>query len=195
VNTDGYLFDLLDAAPGKQSMNDTVEEARAERFLRLYIENQHRLSGFVHTLVPNWQDAEELVQESLLILWRKFDDFDLATNFFPWAARVAQYEVLNYRRRQRRASPQLSEAAIQEIAATAVTASTDLELQREALRHCLDLLPDRDRQMVTLRYCDEGTVDAVANALGRSKSLVHKALQRIRSRLLRCVRHRAGQVC
>jgi RNA polymerase sigma-70 factor (ECF subfamily) len=176
-------------------MNDTLEEARAERFLRLYIENQHRLSGFVHALVPNWQDAEELVQESLLILWRKFDDFDATTEFFPWAARVAQYEVLNYRRRQKRVVPQLSDVAIQEVATTAVAVSTDLELQREALRHCLDLLPERDRQLVSLRYREEGTVDAVANAVGRSTSLVHKALRRIRSRLLRCVRHRTGQGC
>jgi RNA polymerase sigma-70 factor (ECF subfamily) len=176
-------------------MNDTLEEARAERFLRLYTENQHRLSGFVHTLVPNWQDAEELIQESLLILWRKFDDFDAATNFFSWAARVAQFEVLNYRRRRKHAGPQLSDVAIQEIAATAVAVSTELELQREALKRCLDELPERDRRIVTLRYQETGTVERVAAAMGRSTSLVHKTLRRIRSRLLRCVRHRTGQAC
>lgn len=176
-------------------MNASLEEARAERFLRLYIENQHRLAGFVHALVPNWQDAEELLQEALLILWRKFDEFNDGTEFFSWAARVIQYEVLNYRRRRKHLGPQLSETAIQEIAATAVAASTDLELQREALGFCVDQLPERDRRIVALRYREGGSISAVAEAVGRSTSMVQKTLQRIRSRLHRCVRSRTSQNC
>ena len=173
-------------------MNASLEEARAERFLRLYVENQHRLAGFVHALVPNWQDAEELLQESLLILWRKFDEFDVASEFFSWAARVIQYEVLNYRRRRKRLGPQLSETAIEGIAAAAVAVSTDLELQREALASCVEQLPERDRCIVALRYREGGSVSAVAQAIDRSTSMVNKSLQRIRLRLLKCVRSKTG---
>ncbi len=169
------------------------ERDRAEQFLALHSKNQHRISAFVHTLVGDWQDAEEIVQDTLVILWRKFDEFDAATDFFRWAARVAQYEVLNYRRKKKRQDVMLSVEVISALAVTAVDAAADVNQQREALVHCLQQLPEKDRRIIGLRYHESGTVHTVAEAIGRSTSHVHRILRRIRERLLRCVRARLSQ--
>ena len=93
--------DLGDQSGRSETNADSAESNRAEMFLALHLQNHNRLAAFVHTLVPAWQDAEEIIQDTLMVLWRKFDEFDPSTSFFSWAARVAQYEVLNYRRKNR----------------------------------------------------------------------------------------------
>jgi RNA polymerase sigma-70 factor, ECF subfamily len=169
------------------------EQDRAERFLELHTKNHHRISAFVHSLVADWQDGEEIVQDTLVILWRKFDEFDPATEFFRWAARVAQYEVLNYRRRRNRQAVMLDIETINALAVTALESAADISQQREALVHCLKLLPERDRVIVGLRYRECGSVGSVAESIGRSTSHVHRILRRIRERLMRCVRAKLTQ--
>jgi RNA polymerase sigma-70 factor (ECF subfamily) len=163
---------------------------RADSFLRVYSETQHRLSAFVHTLVPNWADAEELLQDIALILWKKFDDFDTSTQFFRWAAKIAQYEVLNYRRKLSRDKLFLDDDVVERLAVTARETSTDILLRSEALSNCLRSLPPRQREIVRLRYRHGGSVAAVAESLNRSRGAIHKSLQKIREQLLRCVRLR-----
>jgi RNA polymerase sigma-70 factor (ECF subfamily) len=167
--------------------SELSERDRAELFLSLHSKNQHRISAFVHTLVANWQDAEEIVQDTLMILWKKFDDFDPTTDFFRWAARVAQFEVLNYRRRKQRDAAMLDDQVINALAVTAVDVAAEINLRREALVYCLKQLSDRDRQIISLRYRESGTVQTVAETIGRSTSHVHRILRRIRQRLLKCV--------
>lgn len=169
---------------------NSSERDRAERFLALHAQNQHRLAAFVHTLVPSWQDAEELIQDTLMILWRKFDEFDPDTEFFPWAARVAQFEVLNYRRKKYRQTRLLDADVLTALATTAVDAADDIDRRREALAECVKQLPERDRMIVCVRYGEEGTVQAVAEALERSTNHVHRLLRNVRGRLLRCINRR-----
>ena len=173
--------------------SELSEQDRAEQFLALHSKNQHRISAFVHTLVGDWQDAEEIVQDTLMILWRKFDEFDVATDFFRWEARVAQYEVLNYRRKKKRQNLMLGVEIINALAAAAVEAAANVDQQREALVHCLKQLPEKDLRIIGLRYHENGTVHTVADAIGRSTSHVHRILRRLRERLLRCIRARLSQ--
>jgi RNA polymerase sigma-70 factor (ECF subfamily) len=50
------------------------------------------------TLVFSHQDAEEVFQNTSVVLWNKFGEFQPGSNFFAWASQVAYYEVLNYMR-------------------------------------------------------------------------------------------------
>jgi RNA polymerase sigma-70 factor (ECF subfamily) len=167
-------------------------ENGAELFLALLAKNQHRLSAFVHTLVANWHDGEEIVQDTLIVLWRKFDEFDPASDFFRWAAKVAQFEVLNYRRKTRHALV-LDAAVLESLAAAAIKHSDGAAQRRHALAGCMQRLTEQDRNILGLRYQETGSVQGVAAALGRSTSQVHRILRRIREQLVRCVRASATQ--
>jgi len=167
-------------------------EKGAELFLALLAKNQHRLSAFVHTLVANWHDGEEIVQDTLIVLWRKFDEFDPGTDFFRWAAKVAQFEILNYRRKSHRAL-NLDAEVLESLAASAVKHSDGAAQRRQALAHCVQRLPEQDRTILGLRYQEAGSVDGVAKALDRSASQVHRILRRIREQLVRCVRASVSQ--
>ena len=59
---------------------------------------QSRLFGYIHSLVRDLDDADDLFQQTTLILWNKFDDFDRARSFLSWACGVARLEVCNFLR-------------------------------------------------------------------------------------------------
>lgn len=170
--------------------SDASESNRAEAFLALHLQNHNRLAAFVHTLVPVWQDAEEILQDTLMVLWRKFDEFEPSTSFFSWAARVAQYEVLNYRRKNRHRELYFDDDVLSALASTTLERLDDMDLQRAALENCIKKLPDRDRELLRLRYREGGNIQVAAEAMRRTTGHVQRLLRKIRGGLLRCVHAR-----
>jgi RNA polymerase sigma-70 factor (ECF subfamily) len=75
---------------------------RSELFLKLLMSNEVRIFSYILRLVPNLADAEDIMQETAGIMWRKFDQFQRTTNFVAWAVEIAHYRILDYRRRERR---------------------------------------------------------------------------------------------
>ena len=53
-------------------------------------------------MVPVWQDAEDILQETKVRLWDQFARFTPGTNFGAWASTVARFMVLEYRERASR---------------------------------------------------------------------------------------------
>src|SRR5262249_58583594 len=72
-----------------------VQHRKAE-FARFLAESQARLYGYIHSLVPDLTHADDLYQQTALVLWAKFDEFDRARSFFAWACGVARFEAANY---------------------------------------------------------------------------------------------------
>ena len=149
--------------------------------------HQRRLYQYIHALLPRQQDAEDAMQDALVVLWKKFEQFDPATSFYAWASRVAYLEVLNYRRRNSRLVTILDEAVFEQIAVEVERQSDLLEARREAMQRCAERLSLTDRELLNLRYVPGATVKDVARRLGRPANSVCKSLGRIRQTLWDCI--------
>lgn len=165
-----------------------ISPLQTEQFVRLLGKHQQRVYAFILTLVPNWTEAEEVLQETNTVLWRKFSEFDLQTDFTRWACQVAYYEVLKYRARQKHDRLVFSEEFLSAVSTDTMEMSEELDSQRLALAACQEKLSERDRDLLDRRYQHGATVERVAVEVGRSTDAVYKALKRIRSALLECVR-------
>ena len=165
--------------------------------MQLFTRYQRRLYVYVLAQVPNPVEAEEILQEANLVVWRKCRQFEPGTNFFAWCCRIASYEVLKYRERRRRDklifSPKFIEAVSQEV----VESEGRLEEQRKALHVCLGKLRPPDRELIRQRYASGKNGKAVAETLGRPANSVYQSLGRIRRALLQCIKRQlaaqAGQ--
>jgi RNA polymerase sigma-70 factor, ECF subfamily len=175
----------VDPQPVDQQPVD--QQARADEFIQLFTANESSLRAYVLSLVPRWTDAEEIVQQCSVVLWKKFGQFRSGTNFFAWACQVARLEVKDFRRRQKRDRVVFSDEFIDSIADDALASQSELLVRLRALQGCVEKLSREQRELLRLRYNDNGSIDSVAGAVNRSVDAVYKSLSRIRQALHECI--------
>jgi RNA polymerase sigma-70 factor, ECF subfamily len=156
-------------------------------FTEQLIRNQHRIFAYVATLVPNRDDAEDIFQNTCLVLWKKWKDFSLPHNFFGWACGVAYNEIRNKVRTSQQHRLQLSEDVLAQIAETRSHTEQLLETRSRFLGPCLEKLPDEQHQLIERCYLDDEPINAVANEMNISPAALTMRLQRIRKTLFNCV--------
>ena len=170
-----------------------MDASSAEEFVRLFSKSQHRVLRFIHTLVPNLAEAEDILQETSVILWKKWPEFERDKDFVKWACGIARLEVFRMLRLRRQNTLYLSEAVLNQIADVALADihhNVRYEATTDALDDCMRELKEVDQKILKLRYQKEMTVQQIAKACKRPKSTIHDLLGKIRSRLLRCVQRR-----
>lgn len=172
---------------------DPVPSTRTEEFMELCSSHQRQLLGYIFTLVRNMDDAEDLLQQTSLILWRKFDDFQSGTDFMRWACSVAHLEVLSFLRRKQRDSLHLDEQLLMQLADTRLGRAKLYERYREGLRQCRERLAEADRELLLLCYGGTLSTKEVAVKLSRSTDSIYHSLQRIRRALFDCITRAVAQ--
>jgi len=182
----GFESDSL-TAPSNDAAQFSPDKNRL--FLRLFLQNQHRLYAYILTLLPHRADADDVLQEASMTMWDKFDANAPPTEFLAWARRVAYHKVLDFYKKTNRAQTRLSQLFVERLAESAAAQSDGLQLdaRREALAGCIEKLPPRDRDLLTHRFAAGATTQSTSEQLGRSVDAVYKALAKLRGVLLQCV--------
>jgi RNA polymerase sigma-70 factor (ECF subfamily) len=163
---------------------------RSKQLMVLMTQHQRRIFGYIYTLAPDRHDAEDILQETSLVICEKFDQFAQGTDFVAWACQIAYWEVRRARQKFARSRVVFDQSAVDAIAQTAAEMASEISHRREALGACLGKLHPRDRELVLTRYEPGGGVAEAARRSGRSLEAAYKALGRIRKLLLDCVTHR-----
>jgi RNA polymerase sigma-70 factor (ECF subfamily) len=170
-----------------------IDRQVVEEFVQVLTRDQRRILLYIHSLIPNWGDAEEVLQNTNLVLWRKFAEFQPGTSFFSWASSVAHLEVLKWRERRVRDSKTLSSEFIDEVGRELARQGDLIERRHQALTKCLDKLRERDRHLILLRYSDGATTQSVSQQLNRPIKSIYAAVSRIRECLLECINRSLAQ--
>jgi RNA polymerase sigma-70 factor (ECF subfamily) len=174
---------------------DTLEVApemeTRKQLVGLLTRHQRRILGYIHTLVPNLHDAEDILQETCQVICEKFDDFSPGTDFMAWACEIARWRVRAARTAFARSKLFFSESVNELLDQTMTRMRPEMENRGEALEQCLKKLPERDRALISARYSQGASVDDAAQQNGRSREAAYKALGRIRRVLHECVSRRA----
>lgn len=161
---------------------------RTEEFVRLLSQHQPLIRGFILTLLPNRTEADDLFQQTSILLWRKFEHFHEGSNFGAWACQIAKLEVRNFLRVRSRDRHYFSDEMLASLADIRLALDSELELRRDALRQCVDKLRPSDKEIIHKCYGPHATTakDAAAH-LGRPTNTLYKALIRIRRSLFECI--------
>src|SRR5215510_5949317 len=122
------------------------------RFVQLFAQHQRGIHAYICTLVPNRVDADDVMQETSLVLWRKWEEFDHNRDFIRWACGIAFNEVLKLRRRVATRRCYFNEELLAQLSAEAIEQSDALELRQAALTGCMKKLGPRDRELIERRY-------------------------------------------
>lgn len=166
---------------------------RVDTFIRLFTAHEAHLNAFAMALIPNRADADDVLQQTNLILWKKFDQFDLNTNFFSWASRILYLEAKELRRRQLRSKVRFTDEFLDAVANQAEASFEELAERQRLLTGCIGKLKGPQRELLRMRYEDGGDVTVIAAALDRSVKTVYNALGAIRKALVTCVDRELGR--
>ena len=156
-----------------------------ERFLKLFLDSEREIFRYVAVFVPCVADAQDIVQQTAVALWRKFDEYDPARPFAPWACRFALNEARHFMRQNARWHAFLND----ELAAELHRRREELEFDARFvhLSRCLQKLPPEQRTLLEAYYYRGEAVEEIAGARGRSSEAVYKVLQRVRQALKQCI--------
>ena len=167
---------------------DYVNNLKVNQFVELLTSHQSRIHSYVLALAPNFNDADDIMQETSKMMWNKFHEFEIGTDFLAWGRRIAYYRVLEYRRkRSRNKTIRFSDEVVQVLEADSRVHQDRSREYMTSLQDCVGKLPGKDRDLVSLRYDHNLKVKEIARRLGRSVQSVYQNLARVHELLLACV--------
>lgn len=158
-----------------------------DEFVRLFQRYERSLYGYILSLVPNIAAADEISQNTNLLLWKEFARFDAGKDFGVWARTIAYYQVLSYRNLRDRERLQFDSELVDSLAAQVATQCDELVARQSHLVDCLAKLAESKRQAIRLHHYLGLTVKVVAEKLGQSAAATEKMLLRTRRTLFDCV--------
>lgn len=165
---------------------DSTENTEA--YLRLLAQHDRWLATYVFSLVSSAADAQDILQEVKVTMWKHFAGFEPGTNFRAWARKIATNQILNYRRSEKkRPNSTLDDEFIEAVAAEIDRRAEALDHRADALRICLRKLPEAHRKIVVWRYYEDCGVEEIAAKSERSVEAVYRLLSRIRQMLNDCM--------
>ena len=177
------------------SSSDILESPTtpSEEFVQLFSRSQRRLYLHILKQVGRPEDADEILQETNVVIWSKFDRFEMGTNFIAWSFQISNFEVLKYRDKQRSKRLIFSDDLVEVIAQESEEVQDDLDLRQAALQECLGKLKSKDRELIQSRYAPGNKAKEVAETVGRPINSVYQSIGRIRKTLFECVNRRLAR--
>ena len=158
----------------------------SDEFVLELTQAQQSLLSYIYRRVANRDQAQEVLQQTNLVLCRKADKFELGSNFNAWAVTMARYQILSYRKDVARDRLVFTDEVF------AVVDDRDEEnLVREEhnriLRFCYRKLSKVNQELVKLRYQDGLSLRQAADELNKQVGAVKVQIHRIRLNLKKCV--------
>ena len=172
-------------------------ETKRDLVLKQALEYRVELLAYARSLLGNYAAAEDAVQDAMLVVVKKFDQFQEGTSILAWCRAIVRLEVLRIRQRHRREtslSERLLDDAIDAAFAEFQTAQRGEAVQdwHEALERCLRRLPDRGRKVLQARFADELSYEQIGQHVGMTIEAVRKALFRLKKQVRLCVETALG---
>jgi RNA polymerase sigma-70 factor (ECF subfamily) len=162
-----------------------------QRFLSLFLRSEREIFRYVAALVPNVADAEDIVQQTALVLWEKFDAYDSGLPFTPWACRFALNKARQWLERRQRWQALLENGLAEEFAQRREELRPEIDRRLGHLEECLGKLPEDQRSLVEGYYYQRAGIEKLATDSGRTVAATYKMLQRVRLALQACIENAA----
>lgn len=148
----------------------------------------HRaLLNYILSLHPDPVEADDIIQETSINIFRHFGDYESDRPFLPWAFRFAYFEVKRHRRAKARDRLVLSDELVELMAIERADAHDELEEKCRRLQGCVARLPASDRDLLAWRYEAGQTIREMAEGMKMPVKRLYKRLEHLRLILHRCM--------
>lgn len=165
------------------------ESSNPTAYVQLLAEHDRYLSGYIYNLIPNNTDAEDVIQDVKLALWKAFDQFEQGTNFGAWSRKVAFHRVMAFRKKKAIENKRLtfSDEFLDYLSEQFTDNPDQVNEQAQSLAVCISKLKQDHKELVNLRYKQELSIEETATQTGKTITACYRSLSRIRLILRQCI--------
>ena len=165
-----------------------MKEQKHGEFIRNFAGIQPSLHRYICSLLPNFNDADDVLQEVAIISWEKFSSYNQEQSFQAWVFGIARNKVLHSKRRFLR-TQNLMVKALEEKSHKHFSAINlnYIEEKQDALSNCVEKLDLKQQQVLELRYKNKLPSDDIADKLKRTSQQIRTQLFRLRTSLRTCI--------
>ena len=162
--------------------------------LQTLMQARVRISAAAWLTVRNTHTAEDIFQNVAVKAMTRDLSFDDRSALLSWAFITARREGIDWLRRHRRETssldPEILELLEQEWQSEAVQPEGS---RMDALRECLESLPEESRRLLRLRYFDGHNCEEVARRMGIGLNAIYKRVSRLHESLRLCIDGKMGR--
>jgi len=162
-------------------------DGQTPEFVRQLTGSQSMLYAYISALLGGTEGAQDVLQETNMVLWNKAAEYDVDRPFLAWSYAFARFQVMAWRKKQSRCRLVLDDALVDQVADEFHGQDGSPAPHMDALESCVRKLPESHRQLVDSRYSQGETVQQIATRLGRPQNAIAASLYRIRKMLLDCM--------
>jgi RNA polymerase sigma factor (sigma-70 family) len=153
--------------------------SREEGFRQLVLKYQQRLYDVIRRRVGSHEDADDLLQNTFLKVFRHIQTFEGRSELFTWMYRIACNEVIDHQKKVKR----MQMVELDQNAAGEADHFLDATNISESLENAVSKLPERQQMVFRMRYFDELTYKQISEILqlteGALKASFHHAIKKI----------------
>jgi RNA polymerase sigma-70 factor, ECF subfamily len=168
-----------------------IDGEHADGFVQRLTGCQKWLYAYILSLTGSTTVADDVLQNTNLVLWKKADQFVEGSDFAAWACSIAYYQVQAFRRDQQRDLLLFDDEIVAKLAVSAERHAVYSDAEWEVFRECEKKLKPVQRELLRARYGLSGpdsTIEQLARERNESSASIVSALYRIRATLRECVR-------
>lgn len=148
---------------------------------------QPNVTAYITACIPNFQDVEDLVQETAVAVARNFHKYDPKRSFLAWVIVIARNKVLDHHRRRSSDRHLFDHDLLERFQPIVEEMEPEFENYRGYLRECMQRLMPRGKKLLELRYIRELSPSQIAEQVGVTRNTVNVTLYRVRELLRKCV--------
>ena len=159
-----------------------------ELFLKLLMEHQQNIYAYIMSLLHNSVHADDVMQETITVMWRRFSEFEPGSNFTAWGIRIARYKTYKFFNKSSNMTVQFNSELVESIDRCMTGKLNEMEERMSALKNCIGKLEEDDRDLVRMRYENKIATRKVAEVVGVSKHKMYRKMTKIHLLLQQCIR-------
>ncbi|RAJ28613.1 RNA polymerase sigma factor [Pedobacter cryoconitis] len=162
----------------------SVERTRNEAFNLLISKYQEKTYWHIRRLVIDHDDADDLVQEVFIKVWKNLSKFRSDSKLYTWIYRIATNDCITFlnKKKQRNNIPldDVSAELSESLVASSYFNGDKIQMK---LQQALLTLPEKQRLIFNMKYYDELKYEEISEILGTSvgalKASFHIAVKKI----------------
>lgn len=165
------------------------EHKREQAFTLLVGKYQQKLYWHIRQLVVRHDDADDILQNTFIKVWKNLSGFRAEANLYTWLYRIATNETMTWMAQQKkRNSLSLSDEDNPMVMKIEAEQGFDGNKAEWKLQQAIHTLPEKQKVVFNLRYYDEMPYEEMSvildTSVGALKASYHHAVKKVEAFLL-----------